>query len=149
MNTRRTHRRLYTAKEMADARQAWIDADLCAQEIDEWKEWRHVAAMEGGIIVPPQGTRWDSWVEDDPSERAIICRAMREDPKLLLEAIRAPGPASWSKVVALLYREWGERRDDSSREESWERRQRSYEPDRQEATESLRTIMDRISGGAP
>lgn len=142
MDTRQTHRRLYTAKEMADARKAWDDADLCAQEKAEWKEWRHIAAMEGGIIVPPKGTRWDSWVADDPSERAIICRAMREDPKLLLSAIRAPGPASWSKVVALLYREWGERRGDSEREESWERRQRSYEPTREEAHSALTSIRD-------
>lgn len=147
MNTRQTHRRLYSAKEMADARQAWDDADLCDQEKREWKEWRHIAAMEGGIIVPPQGTRWDSWMADDPSERAIVCRAMREDPVLLLEAIREPGPASWSKVIAIIYRRWGIRRSDSDRAESWEREhRRSSEADREQATESVKALFARLAG---
>jgi hypothetical protein len=126
---------------MAESRQAWIDADLCDQEKREWKEWRYIAAMEGGIIFPPEGTRYDSWADDNPSQRAIICRTMREDPELLLRAIRADGAASWAKVIAIVCRERDWRVDEADKSVEWERSQRRQrEADRTEARATLDNI---------
>ena len=145
MSTRQTHRRLYTPREMAEAREAWLAAMPSKAERDEWRDWRHLAAMEGGIIVPPKGTKWDQWDERDPSERAIIARAIRETPKLLREAIAAPGPASWAKVVAIVCRardDWGEQAD---REEEWERqRRKEREPGIDESMEVLSSVLGRV-----
>lgn len=63
---------------------------------DEWRPWRHRAAMRG-MIYPPDGSRHDSWDDDSPSQRALLVRAMRDTPRLLEMAI--DHSRSWGEVI--------------------------------------------------
>lgn len=98
--THPTKRRTFTREQIEASRTAWAAGDFSP----EWKPWRHLAAMEAGIIMPPSGTRWDSWDDEEPSERALLVRAMRDTPDALRRAIRTPGVHAWSNVVAILIR---------------------------------------------
>jgi len=110
---------------------------------DEWRPFRHQAAMRG-FIFPPEGDRFDSWEDDEPSQRAILIRAIRETPALLDQCIARS--RSWAQVIALLTRErdaWREQDDLEARDEEWRRRD---EPTRSQAIEAYRAIADRIAG---
>lgn len=89
--------RTYSRDSWNDAQYLWSSGDFS----DEWKPWRHEAAM-AGIIYPPEGTKWDSWEDDSPSQRAMLIRAIRESPALLHRCI--PGAHSWSDVLERLLR---------------------------------------------
>lgn len=88
-------RRTFTAERLAASRLAW-DAGRFSPE---WREWRHLAAMRCGIVDPPAGTRWDSWADADPSERAILVRAIRETPAALRAALLSGRCHTWAQVV--------------------------------------------------
>ena len=75
-----TKQRTVTREQLEASRAAWDAGDFGPS----WKPWRHLAAMEAGIIVPPSGSRWDQWDDDEPSERALIARAIEETPDALL-----------------------------------------------------------------
>lgn len=110
-----TTRRTFTRQQLEESRAAW-DAGRFG---DEWKPWRHLAAMQAGIIVPPSGTAEDSWADEDPSERAIVIRAIRETPRALERALRSGKVHSWAQVVRLLLQErdrLGEAADERERE---------------------------------
>lgn len=70
---------------------------------DEWREWRHLAAQHG-IPDAPVGTQWDQWDDDQPSERAMLIRAIRETPTALRAAILDGRTHSWASVVAIVIR---------------------------------------------
>lgn len=90
-----TSRRTVTKERWDAAQQAWAAGGFS----DEWREWRHLAAMKAGIVEPPTGTQWDSWADDEPSQRAMLVRAIRETPDALRTAIqRAPRP-TWEAVI--------------------------------------------------
>jgi hypothetical protein len=108
---------------------------------DEWKPFRHQAAMRG-MIYPPIGTRWDSWEDEEPSQRAILVRAIRETPNLLSRCIAQS--RSWSEVVGKLIAEIEELRDGAWRQTRQTERDRD-EPDPREATVSLKHILERIA----
>jgi len=125
------------------SREAWNEAQRLWTEgefSDEWKAVRHQAAMRG-FIYPPEGTRWDSWEDDAPSQRAMLIRAIRETPSLLSRCIA--GSRSWADVIAKLIAERDELRDDG-----WRETRRAElecdEPDPREATVSIRRILERI-----
>jgi len=104
------------------ARAAWRDGEFGP----EWKRWRELAAIVAGIIDPPAGSVWDLWTDDDPSQRAIVIRAIRETPELLEAAIRTPGVHAWAAVIAVLLRsrdELAARVEERNRreDEAWER----------------------------
>lgn len=103
---------------------------------DEWKPYRHQAAMRG-MIYPPEGTRYDQWDDDEPSQRAMLVRAIRETPTLL--GVCIDRSRSWGEVVARLIRV----RDDW-REEQRRRVAVRPDPDPREATVSIRHILERI-----
>lgn len=89
-------RRTVTRERWEAAQAAWAAGDFS----DEWKPWRHLAAMKAGIVDPPTGTKWDDWTDDEPSQRAMLIRAIRETPEALRVAIaRAPRP-TWEAVLA-------------------------------------------------
>lgn len=83
----------YRREDWLAAQDAWRDFS------PEWREVRHQAAMRG-ILYPPSGTRWDSWEDDEPSQRAILIRAIRETPKLLESCVAKS--RSWSEVIGRL-----------------------------------------------
>ena len=129
--------RTYSKSAFDEARALWDSGHFS----DEWKPYRHQAAMRG-FIYPPEGTAFDSWDEDIPSQRAMLIRAIRETPRLLSAAIGRS--QSWGEVVAFVIK----RRDDM-REELDERdraiaRSRADEQGPQEATDTIKAILNRI-----
>lgn len=93
-NPDRSQRRV-TRDQLEASRTAWDAGEFST----EWREWRHLAAMQAGIIDPPTGTRWDSWADDQPSERAILVRAIREQPRALRAALTSGRCHTWAQVV--------------------------------------------------
>lgn len=131
-------RRTFTREEFEHARAAWAAGDFSS----EWQPWRHLAAMRAGLIFPPQGTKWDSWGDDEPSERALLIRAIREQPQRLREILETERVGAWSNVVALLTRGRDELADSAERQErEWlARKVGPMTP----ARSILQTIMDSL-----
>ena len=125
--------RTYTKAEFDAAQQLWADGDFS----DEWRDVRHLAAM-GGILWPPTGTNWDSWEDDEPSQRAMLIRAIRETPKLLDRCI--VGARSWAEVIERLLRQRDEWRDLRRLEDADEARRRADDPDAVGHDESVQTL---------
>lgn len=124
------------------SRDAWNEAqDLWLDFSAEWKPWRHKAAMRG-MLYPPEGTRWDSWDDDEPSQRAMLIRAMRETPKLLDVAISRS--RSWGAVIAYVIARRDEMRSDLDERDRAMTRRRADEPDGRQSTSALKAILNRI-----
>lgn len=136
-----TKRRTFTPDQFHASRTAW---DASGPWSAEWKPWRHMAAMEAGIIFPPDGTAWDSWDDDSPSQRAILVRAIRETPQALAAAIRAPGVRSWGDVIARII---GQRvrlaEAAEERERDWRMAKARRSPTR--IGETLAAVVDSLS----
>lgn len=107
--------RTFSRDHWNEAQQAWKDGDYS----DEWKPYRHQAAMRG-MLYPPIGTKWDSWEDDDPSDRAMLIRAIRETPSLVQSAISRAH--SWPEVVAYIVRRRDQWRDELAERERDEKR---------------------------
>ena len=108
--------RTYRREDIERSRRQWADFS------DEWAEYRSIAARSG-ILFPPDGTKWDTWEDDEPSQRAILIRAIRETPELLRAAII--GAPSWGVVVRRLLRGRDQMRDDANlrdKDDAWARR---------------------------
>jgi hypothetical protein len=131
--------RTFLRAELDAANAAWASGDFSP----EWRTIRHKAAM-GGLIYPPNGTKWDSWEDDSPSQRAMVIRAIRETPALLERCV--VGARSWSHVIERLNGvrdEWRSDLDERERDEAYLRRD---DPDHREAVTSLAAILERIEG---
>lgn len=111
--TSATKRRTYSKADWDAAQVAWTALRLP----DEWKPWRHMAAMEAGIIAAPEGSIWDSWADEDPSQLALLTRAIRDTPDVLRSALRSPNVHSWSAVIAIVTRHRDDRLEDVERRE--------------------------------
>ena len=133
-----TKRRTYSREQWENAQLAWRVGEFSG----EWASWRHLAAMEAGIIDAPSGTKLDSWGDDDPSERALLIRAIRETPEALRLAITTPNVHAWSNVIAILTRGRDERHHDVERSERDDERRRTEEGTPRQATYALRSILD-------
>jgi hypothetical protein len=128
--------RTYSREHWEAAQLAWTEGRFS----DEWKPYRHEAAMKG-IIYPPDGTALDQWDDDDPSGRALLIRAIRETPNLLHRAISAR--KSWAGIAAYVIHErddWAEELRRAERREAEDR----DEADPHEATVALKRIIERI-----
>jgi hypothetical protein len=111
---------------------------------DEWKPYRHQAAMRG-IIFPPDGTRWDSWDDESPSQRAMLIRAIRDTPELLRAAIDRPSSRSWSDVITYILARRDEWRAEIELADRDATRRKAEWPDEREAAKALKAIMNRIA----
>lgn len=135
--------RTFTRSELDAARDAWDEGDFS----DEWRDIRHYAVM-GGLIYPPSGTKWDSWGDDEPSQRAILIRAIRETPTTLRRCIR--GATSWGMVIDRLLHtlndEWAE--EIAAKERQAARRKAEDSPTYRETVQSIGAIMRRIGDSA-
>jgi hypothetical protein len=87
--------RTFAASDWVAAQAAWSEAELGT----EWAELRRRAALRG-LIYPPNGSRWDSWDDDSPSQVAIVIRAIRETPDLVLSCVDRS--TSWGEAIGLL-----------------------------------------------
>ena len=130
--------RTFSRADWDAAQQAWTDGDFS----DEWKPYRHQAAMRG-MLYPPEGTRWDSWEDDEPSQRAQLIRAIRETPALLVMAIAKC--KSWYEVIAYVNGRRDERRVELDAEDWQTARRRAAEGGPVESTMALKAIVQRIA----
>jgi hypothetical protein len=126
----------YSRSDWNAAQEAWRDFS------DEWRDFRHQAAMRG-ILFPPSGTKYDSWEDDSPSQRAILIRAIREQPTLLRHAIGHS--SSWHQVIDLVTRARDDWRDRQLDLEYDERREKAaMTADYGESVTVLSAILARI-----
>jgi hypothetical protein len=130
----------YTGERWKNAQASWKAGEPWA---DEWREWRHLAAHHG-IPEAPEGSGWDQWDDEDPSERAMVIRAIRETPRALRAAILDPRTHSWASVIAIVIRG----RDDM-REDIIEERGAAHDPSPQESGRLLRRIRDVTGADGP
>ena len=130
--------RTFSQEHWSGALEAWTDGEFS----DEWKPYRHQAAMRG-MIYPPEGTKWDSWEDDEPSQRAMLIRGIRETPTLMHEAISRS--RTWGDVVAYIIHRRDEWRDELADKDRETARRHLDEPDARQATSSLKAIIERIA----
>ena len=124
--------RTFSRDQWTEAQALWDDGHFS----EEWKPYRHAAAMRG-MLYPPAGDQFDSWEDDEPSQRAMLIRAIRETPSLLNAAIGHS--KSWGEVVAYVLR-----RRDEWRDELAYRKPVLLDPTPSQATHSIKAILDRI-----
>lgn len=106
-----------------------------------WQSIRRIAASRG-FIFPPNGTEQDDRDADPPSQRAIVYRALYENPSRLEVIVRRS--SSWGEVVdgiIGLERRMADEADELDRDTAWSRKD---EPTGRQAVMSIRAIMDRI-----
>jgi len=131
--------RTFSKVHFEEARRLWAEGEFS----DEWKPYRHAAAMRG-FIYPPDGSKWDNWGDDEPTQRAVLIQMIRERPKALMAAINHS--ASWHEVIAQCVQDTERIAEDAGLIERRERHDRmEFEPTAAEATETLAAIFKRIA----
>jgi hypothetical protein len=110
----------------------------------EWEPFR-LAAAHQGFIHPPGGERFDSRDDQFPSRRAIVWRAIEDNPRALMRIINRS--RSWTEVVAGIIELEGRIRSEIDEQEREVAVRRVRDPERNVAAESLGQIMRRIAHG--
>jgi len=100
----------YSREDWEASLQAWDDGGFS----EEWRTIRHVMAMQG-CIFPPAEDMFDSCDDREPSQRAVLVRALRETPELLRRCTR--NAKTWSQVIDRLFAARDEWREDLNRDE--------------------------------
>lgn len=133
--------RTYRREDFLESRRQWETGKYDGR----WDKYRKLAA-ERGFIYPPTGSRYDSWEDDEPSQRAVVWQAIVDTPLLLEEAIAKS--RSWGDVVRKLLYERQVMRDEMrlrERDDEWERETAP----RIHAPELLATIVQRVKDSMP
>lgn len=110
-----------------------------------WGTVRRLAA-ERGMIFPPSGTIHDDRDAEQPSQRAIVWRALEDNPAGLAKIIGRS--RSWNGVVAGIIGLETRLRldaDDLERDVSWDK---AGQPDHKEAVRTIAEILRRIGDAA-
>jgi hypothetical protein len=131
--------RTYSRDDWFQAKEAWRDFGW------EWQELRRLAA-DRGMIYPPTGTRHDDRDAENPTQRAIVWRALQDNPAELRKLILRC--RSWNGVVAGIIGLESRLRldaDDLERDEAWDK---AHHPDHREAARSIADILRRIGDSA-
>lgn len=126
--------RTYSRTDWLAARDAWDDFS------GEWTPYREAAAQRG-MLYPPSGSRFDSWDDPKPSQRAILYRAMADTPAALMDAIHES--RSWGEVVGKVMADMHDRREYvrmAEEDAAWARKQ--YRGPMQSIAEILTRFKD-------
>ena len=109
------------------SREHWFAACQAWQEGEFGERWDAVrqAAANAGVIYPPTGSPDDDRDAEHPSPRAVIWRAIEDQPRWLLRVVAQS--RSWSQVVAAVIANEGGLREDARLAEP-ERPRRNYAP---------------------
>lgn len=131
--------RTFSRYDWMAARQAWDDGDFSS----EWAPFRALAA-DRGMIYPPTGTALDAWNAEEPAQRALIIRAIRDTPTLLRQSILSS--RSWGEVVTKLIRQRDEWKELDDLEQTYVRRERrSEEPTEHGSAMSIASLLERVA----
>lgn len=129
--------RTYSRADWEAAERAWADGEYGWQ----WAHIRRIARAQG-MLFPPSGTRHDDRDAESPSQRAIVWRALEDNPAELERIVRRS--RTWSQVVDYvmgmderLRREAGE----ADQDDAWHR---ANDPTHGEATTSIGAILARL-----
>ena len=133
--------RTYPRAVWEEAQREWAEGEFG----EEWRDARHAMAMRGWIH-PPEGTQWDSWDDDQPSQRALLIRAIRETPQALMVAIGRS--RNWSDAIAQVLAWRDDRHAVAARAELAGGCPTCGQAigDYHEAVTSLRAIIERVGG---
>lgn len=124
------------------SRDAWLEARAAWESFGpRWDRVRGLAA-ERGMLYPPSGSAHDDRDAAEPSQRAIVWRALEDNPTELVAIIGRS--SSWSGVVDRIIGMESRLRTDADYRERDAEWQREHEPDGREATASLAAILGRI-----
>ena len=133
--------RTYSRADWEASRAAWDDGEYGYR----WQAIRRIAA-DRGFIYPPSGTKDDDREVESPSQRAIVWRALEDNPTELERIVRRS--RSWHDVVDGIIGLEARLRVDADEEtqvDDWEREQL---PDHRESVMALSSIMKRIGDSA-
>lgn len=127
--------RTYSRDDYFRSRREWADYG------SEWQSIRRLAA-ERGMLFPPSGTKHDDRDAEKPSQRAIVYRALEDNPTELRKIVSRS--SSWSQVVdrimgfeeRLRANVRDDERDANFDREGW--------PDHRQAVMRLASILQRI-----
>src|SRR5688572_28185784 len=130
--------RTYDRDTFLAARAEWEAGDFGWQ----WQSIRRIAA-DRGFLYPPQGSKHDDRDMEPPSHRAVIWRALQDNPSNLEAIVRRS--RSWKEVVDYIYGLESRLRydaDELARNDRWERQD---EPQHREAAMTIGDILERIA----
>ena len=128
--------RTYSRADFLRSKAEWEDFG------SEWSELRRLAS-ERGMLFPPFGSKHDDRDAENPSQRAIIYRALVDQPTELHRIVNRS--RSWGQVVDLIIgmdTRLRSEADDHERDEQWNRKER---PTERQALTSLGAIIKRIA----
>lgn len=129
--------RTYDRATIEAAGLAWTDGEYGRA----WDRVRAIAAARG-MLYPPTGTPHDDREVERPSQRAIIWRAMEDNPRSL---VRILGRSStWNDVVRGIVGLEERLRQEADERELEEAARGQAGPTREDATEALRGILARL-----
>jgi len=123
----------YSRAAWVAAQQAWDDGEFGSR----WQTFRRLAA-ERGFIYPPTGTPHDDRDDDNPSQRAVIWRAIEDNPTQLQRIIQHS--RSWHEVVDGIIGVEDRLRRDADENDAVARWQRANDPDAVGHDESVQTL---------
>lgn len=112
----------------------------------EWTAARELCALRG-YPFPPNGTALDDRDDPEPSQRAIVWRALEYRPLRTLDVIRTA--RSWSEVVRRIMAEEDRLREDigfGERDAAWEK---DGQPNHHQSTRLLGDILAQMRDSLP
>lgn len=129
--------RTFSRSDWLAAQAAWDEGDFGYR----WQALRRIAA-ERGYIYPPSGAVDDDREVESPSQRAIVWRALEDNPSRLEAIVRRS--RSWSQVVDGIIGLEERLRQDADEDERVDAWQRRDDPTHLEVVASLGSIMTRL-----
>lgn len=128
----------YSREVFLKARQAWIDGEFGR----EWTPLR-IAAGERGFLYPPSGSPHDDRDAERPSQRAIIYRALQDNPRQTTAIVWRC--SSWKEVVDRIIGLEERIRVQADEAEQDAEAERREAPRHDEAVSSLKSILRDIA----
>jgi hypothetical protein len=132
--------RTYSRQAFEEARELWKDYGW------QWNRVRELAASRG-FIYPPSGSRHDDRDAAEPSQRAIIWRALEEQPTELYAIVGRS--SSWFDVTDRIIGLEARLREDANYSEKDAALSKDEQPNEHESLQSLASIVGRIADSLP
>lgn len=129
----------YSRSTFLEARALWESGGFGR----EWERYRLIAGQRG-FLRPPTGTAYDERDDPRPSQRAIIWRAIRDNPTELERIVRRS--RSWSQVVDQIIGLESRLREDADYADRSSAAEREERPTYREAVTTIAAIVARIAG---